>query len=80
MDDLEFPWDFLVFLSACSLALFALLFTAQSCDPKNCFRTVDAVGGCDKYGMCGVRFKDGSFGEASRPVIGESIRSYCKEK
>lgn len=36
-------------------------------------KRVAEVGGCDIFGKCKIRYEDGSVGQASKPVSGETI-------
>ncbi len=56
------------------LALFALVFTG--CDESPCYLSpVKTIGGCDKYGYCGVTLEDGTYSFAKYPVVGASPKN-----
>lgn len=67
---------FLVFFGLPTVGLIALiLFVDWNWARANCSdsdRIILSVGGCDKYGYCGVLYSDGTAGNARYPVAGTS--------
>lgn len=52
------------------------LLLVTSCTKKECIgATIETVGGCDKYGYCGVKYTDNTYGTQYFPVIGKTV---CK--
>lgn len=64
--------------------LLLLLTLAAGCTPlPTCSKakTVAKLGGCDKYGGCGVMFTDGTVGNVNHPVEGATynVQTRCPQ-
>jgi hypothetical protein len=51
-------------------AVYIYCTTARVCVDE---RTVARVGGCDMFGVCGVAFRDGTYGQTTRPTPGQKV-------
>jgi hypothetical protein len=61
-----------------------MVFFVQDCvrHPIECVETkrVKMVGGCDRWGECGVMYEDGSFGSTKIPTVGQSVCTKWESK
>ena len=58
------------------LILILSLVALSGCESKNCANKTSkivSVGGCDKYGDCGVLLENGRKSRIGYPVVGEEV-------
>lgn len=55
---------------AALLAITLAIFTTKACTNE---QKITAIGGCDRYGECGVELANGSYWRATQPIVGQAV-------
>lgn len=63
----------IVFIGLVGLCGYTLYDCAYNTIDCSSYKTILKVGGCDRYGYCGVLFDDGSYGQQSHAVEGRTV-------